>query len=368
MHKRFGFGIIGCGRISPKHIEAVINNYPDAKLIAISDLVLEKTDQAIAFYQSYIGDNNLEIEVQQIKKYQDYQELLSDQEIDIVLVATESGYHARITMDVLNAGKHAIVEKPMALSICDAEQMISLAREKGLKLAVCHQNRFNPTIQELRKALAAGRFGKLIHAVASIRWNRNQAYFNMDNWHGTLDLDGGILMNQCIHNIDILRWMMGDIDRLYAESDTFLRDIETEDTAMGVIRFKNGAIGVIEGTVCVYPENLEETFNIFGEKGTVRVTGIALNKIIDWKFSDNGPGEEEIMKKMSYTTESVYGYGHNLLLKDMIESIREGREPLINGIEGKKAIEVVLGIYKSVHTRIPLQFPLRDYSTTAGAV
>ena len=363
MHKKFGFAIIGCGRISPKHIEAVINNYPDAKLIAVSDLVLERMGQAIAFYQSYIGDNNLEAEVHHIRKYQLYQELLNDQEIDIVLIATESGYHARITIDVLNAGKHVIVEKPMALTTRDAEQMISLAREKGLKLAVCHQNRFNPTIQKLREALAAGRFGKLVHAVASIRWNRSQAYFNMDNWHGTLELDGGILMNQCIHNIDILRWMMGDIDRLYAESDTFLRDIETEDTAMGVIRFNNGAIGVIEGTVCVYPENLEETFNIFGEKGTVRVTGIALNNIIDWKFADNSPDEESRMKNISYETETVYGYGHNLLFKDVIEAIKKDREPLVNGVEGKKAIELILGIYKSSRTGQTVKFPLGDYST-----
>lgn len=366
----FGFAIIGCGRISKKHVEGIINNYKDARLVAVSDIVPEKMDAAIHFYEQYIQENELdemeELSKVKIKKYRDYKELLQDENIDIVTIATESGYHPEITIDALNAGKHVIVEKPMALSTRDADRMIETAEERGLKLSVCHQNRFNPTIQRLREALEEDRFGRLVHAVASVRWNRNDDYYNMDNWHGTLELDGGILMNQCIHNIDMLRWMMGDVERVMAETDTFLRDIETEDAGMAVVRFKNGAIGLIEGTVCVYPRNLEETFNIFGEKGTVRVAGIAMNEIIDWKFADSKPGEEEKMKEANYETDTVYGYGHNLLFKDMIDSIREDRKPLVDGVEGKKAVELILAIYKSARTGKPVTFPLGDYSTTTG--
>lgn len=373
MTERLGFAVIGCGRISKKHIEGIINNYKDAKLIAVSDLVPAKMDAAVEYFNNYIKNSDIAAvkEEQQaldtkIKKYQDYQELLQDDDIDVVTIATESGYHPKITIDALNADKHVIVEKPMALSTKDADKMIELAEEKGLKLSVCHQNRFNPTIQKLRQALEQGRFGRLVHAVASVRWNRNDEYYTMDDWHGTLALDGGILMNQCIHNIDMLRWMMGDIERITAETGTFLRDIETEDAGMAIVRFKNGAIGLIEGTVCVYPRNLEETFNIFGEKGTVRVAGIAMNEIIDWKFADAEPDEEEKMKEANYETDTVYGYGHNLLFKDVVDAIKEDRKPLVDGVEGKKAIEVVLAIYKSARTGQPVTFPLGDYSTTTG--
>lgn len=374
MSDKLGFAVIGCGRISSKHIEGIINNFKDARLIAVSDLVSEKMDKAVEYFNDYIeevevtatGNAKKFSEGIKVKKYQNYKELLQDDEIDVVTIATESGYHPEITIDALNAGKHVIVEKPMALSTEDADRMIAVAEEKGLKLSVCHQNRFNSTIQELRKALEEDRFGRLVHAVASIRWNRNDDYYNMDNWHGTLALDGGILMNQCIHNIDMLCWMMGDVERVTAETDTFLRDIETEDAGMALVRFKNGAIGLIEGTVCVYPRNLEETFNIFGEKGTVRVAGIAMNEIIDWNFADAKSDEEEKMKEANYETDTVYGYGHNLLFKDVIDSIREDREPLVNGREGKRAVELILGIYKSSRTGQPVTFPLGDYSTTTG--
>ncbi|ADL13618.1 Gfo/Idh/MocA family protein [Acetohalobium arabaticum] len=370
MNNRLGFGIIGCGRISPKHVEGIINNYDEAELVAVSDLVPEKMDEAVDYFKEYIEDDErLKKEInadQNIKKYEDYKELLKDDEVDVVTIATETGYHAEITIDALNAGKHVIVEKAMALSTKDADRMIETADKKGLKLAVCHQNRFNPTVQQLREALQKDRFGRLVHAVASVRWNRNDEYYNMDDWHGTLALDGGILMNQCIHNIDMLCWMMGDVERVTAETDTFLRDIETEDAGMAVVRFKNGAIGLIEGTVCVYPRNLEETFNIFGEQGTVRLAGIAMNEIIDWKFADGAEDEAEKMKEANYETDTVYGYGHNLLFGDMIDAIREDRKPLVDGREGKKAMELVLAIYKSARIGQPIELPLEDYSTTTG--
>jgi predicted dehydrogenase len=374
MGDKLGFAIIGCGRISSKHVEGIINNHQEARLVGVSDLVEEKMDDLVEFYNNYFNENNIETSTDEleelknnkIKKYKDYKKLLENEDIDVVTIATESGYHPEIAIKSLKADKHVIVEKPMALSITDADKMIEVAEKRNLKLSVCHQNRFNPTIQELRSALEEDRFGKLVHAVASVRWNRNEAYFNMDDWHGTLDLDGGILMNQCIHNIDMLRWMMGDVERITAETDTFLRDIETEDAGVAVLRFKNGAVGIIEGTVCVYPRNLEETFNIFGENGTVRVAGIAMNEIIDWNFADGSDNEAEEMKEANYETDTVYGYGHNLLFADVIEAIKEDKKPLIDGREGKKAVEVILAIYKSSRTGQSVEFPLEDYSTTTG--
>ena len=367
MSEKMNFAIIGCGRISPKHVEGIINNQEKARLVAVCDLVEDKTEDLVDYYHDYFIENDLDrVNKQDIARYTDYHQMLKKEDIDIVTIATETGYHARITLEVLDYDVHVIVEKAMALSTSDADKMIAKAEEKGLKLAVCHQNRFNPTIQKLKEAVDEGRFGRLVHAVASVRWNRNDEYYEMDDWHGTLALDGGIIMNQCLHNVDILRWMMGGVKRVTAEADTFLRDIETEDAAMGLIRFDNGALGVIEGTVCIYPRNLEETFNIFGENGTVRVAGIALNEIIDWSFADGPENEEEKMKEYNYETDTVYGYGHNLLFADMIEAIREGRAPLVNGEEGKKAIELVLGLYKSARTGAPVEFPLGDYSTTTG--
>lgn len=372
MEEKLNFAIIGCGRISSKHVEGIINNHAEAELVAVSDLVRGKMDEAVSFYHDYLKDNDPEIPDEEIenlrnnniRKYKDYQKLLDEDDIDVVTIATESGYHPEITKDALEAGKHVIVEKPMALSINDAEEMINTAEREGQKLSVCSQNRFNPTVRQLRKAVEENRFGKLVHAVSSIRWNRNDEYYDMDDWHGTLELDGGILMNQGLHNIDMLRWMMGDVERVTAETDNFLRDIETEDAGMAVVRFKNGSIGLIEGSVCIYPKNLEETFNMFGEKGTVRLAGVAINEIIDWKFADNSPEEEERVKKFSYETDTVYGYGHNLLFKDVINAIKEDRDPLVDGTEGKKAIELILGIYKSARNNRPVEFPIEDYSTT----
>ncbi|WP_229775565.1 Gfo/Idh/MocA family protein, partial [Anaerosalibacter bizertensis] len=259
------FAIIGCGRISHKHIEALVNNSEEAELVAVCDIIPEKMDKDVEEYYESLEEMGLKKEV---KKYIDYKEMLEKEDIDVVAICTESGYHSKHAIDCLNAGKHVLVEKPMALSSAEADEMIRLAKEKNLKLGVCHQNRFNPPIQKLRRAIEEGRFGKIINGTARILWNRNDDYYKQAAWRGTKKLDGGTLMNQCIHNIDLLQWMMGsEVERVYAERDTFLRDIEMEDFGAILIRFKNGSIGIVEGSACVYPKNLEETLSIFGEKG-----------------------------------------------------------------------------------------------------
>ena len=265
------FAILGCGRISYKHIEALINNNREAELVAVCDIVEEKAIERKVQYESIIENCN-------IKVYTDYIKMIDNEDIDVVAIATESGYHVKHAIDCLNKDIHVLIEKPMALSVQDADKMIAIAKERNRKICVSHQNRFNPPIQKLRRAIEEGRFGRLINGTARILWTRDDNYYKQAPWRGTKELDGGTLMNQCIHNIDLLQWMMGsEVDRIHAERDTFLRNIEMEDFGAILIRFKNGAIGIVEGSACVYPKNLEETLSIFGEKGTVVIGGLAVN-------------------------------------------------------------------------------------------
>lgn len=341
--KKLKIALLGCGRISYKHIEAIANNHEEAELTAVSDVDVEKMDRlAIAFQQL---QSRYAINPKEVAKYQDYHEMLKKESIDIVTIATESGYHAIHAVDCLNADKHILVEKPMALSIEDADRMITLAKEKKKKICVSHQNRFNPPIQKLRRAIEEGRFGRLINGTARILWTRDDNYYKQAPWRGTKALDGGTLMNQCIHNIDLLQWMMGaEIERIHAERDTFLRDIEMEDFGAILIRFKNRAIGIVEGSACIYPKNLEETLSIFGERGTVVIGGLAVNEIKTWQFADKRDYDEI---EESPEIDNVYGNGHTPLYKDFIDAIHKNREPLVNGEEGKKAIDIILKAYES---------------------
>lgn len=352
------FAVIGCGRISYKGIEGIIKNREEAILVATCDVVEEK---AIAKKEEYIAGMNCECDV---KVYTDYKKMLDEVEIDVVYIATESGYHPEIAIYCMNKGKHVICEKPMALSTKDANEMIAVAKKNNVVLSVCHQNRFNPPIQKLRGALEADRFGRLVNGTARILWNRNMGYYQQAPWRGTWELDGGTLMNQCIHNIDLLQWMLGgEIDTVYAQCDTFLRDIEAEDFGAIIIRFKNGAIGMVEGSACVFPKNLEETLSIFGEKGAVCIGGMAVNKIENWRFEDGIDTEEQVISEASGDVDNVYGAGHTALFKNVIDAINNGTEPLVSGEQGKKAMEIILAAYKSRLTGMPVKFPMDDFST-----
>lgn len=334
---KINFAIIGCGRISHKHVEALVNNLDTANLVAVCDIIPDKAELIKNEYAN-LNKNHLTP-----KAYTDYKNMFDNEKIDAVAICTESGYHAKIAIDSLNHGKHVLVEKPMALSSRDANEMIKISKEKNLKLGVCHQNRFNPPIQKLRRAIEEERFGKIINATARILWTRDDSYYKQAPWRGTKELDGGTLMNQCIHNIDLLQWMVGsEVERIHCERDTYLRNIEMEDFGAILIRFKNGTIGLVEGSACVYPKNLEETLSIFGEKGTVVIGGLAVNEIKTWIFEDQR--DYDIIDNNT-KVDSVYGNGHTPLYKDFIESINDNREPLINGEEGKKALEIILKAY-----------------------
>lgn len=344
------YALIGCGRISPNHIVAAIEN--GLNIVALCDLKIENIDEIFEKF-------NLN---KDIKKYTDYKKMIDNEKIDLIAIATESGKHASIAIDCIDKNINLIIEKPIALSIEDANLIIKKSKEKNVKVCACHQNRFNKSIQKIRQAKEENRFGKLFHATAHVRWNRGEKYYEQATWRGTWKEDGGALMNQCIHNIDLLRWMMDEeVDEVFAYIDRLNHDyIEAEDLGVALVKFKNGAYGVIEGTTNVYPSNLEETLYIFGENGTVKAGGKSVNLIEEWKFADNKDNSDEIKEKFSENPPSVYGFGHKPLYKDVIESIKEDREPYVNAYDGKNALELVLAIYKSAFEKKPIKLPLHD--------
>ncbi len=349
------YALIGCGRIATNHVTAAVNN--SMEIVAVCDIVPEKME-AILKKHGLVDDKS-------IKRYTDYKKMIEENELELVSIATESGKHASIALDVIDAGINVIIEKPMAMNIADAEEIIKRAAEKNVKVSACHQNRFNVAIQEVRKAIEGERFGKLSHASINVRWNRNKGYYDQAPWRGTWEEDGGCLMNQCIHGIDLLRWMMGDeVVEVYGATRQQFHDyLEAEDVGVAVVKFKNGAIGTIEGTTNVYPQNLEETLYIFGENGTVKVGGKSTNTIDVWDFKDE-TAEDEKNKGLEEETSNVYGNGHTSLFADVIEAINDDRAPYVDGVAGRNALEMVLAIYKSQKEGVPVKFPLTDFAST----
>lgn len=347
------YGLIGCGRIAPNHIEAAKNCGID--IVAICDIVTDRMIETSK--RSGFSEN--------IRFYEDYMQMLAREELELVAICTESGKHASIALDCIAAKCHVIIEKPIALSLNDADAVIEAGHREGVVVCACHQNRFNKSIIKIREAVEEGRFGRLFHGAAHIRWNRGKQYYDQDEWRGTWEQDGGILMNQCIHNIDLLRWMMGDdIDEVFAFTDNLNHPyLETEDLGLALIKFSNGAYGLIEGTSNVYPSNLEETLYLFGEKGTVKAGGKSVNKIDEWRFGDGKDTAEEIKARYHENPPNVYGFGHTPLYEDVVQAINEHREPYITGEDGRRALELVLAIYKSSSLGTSVKLPLKDAST-----
>lgn len=347
------YALIGCGRISPNHIAAAIQN--KLEIVAICDLSVVNMEDKIAKFDL----------PKSVKKYTDYKEMLIEEKPELVAIATESGRHAEIALKCMDYGCNLIIEKPIALSMEDADKIIEKADRLNLKVCACHQNRFNKSIQKIREAVEKKRFGKMFHGTAHIRWCRDHEYYDRASWRGTWEQDGGALMNQCIHNIDLLRWMMGDeIVEVVGMTDRLHHNyIEAEDLGIALIRFKNGSYGIVEGTTNVYPRNLEETLYLFGEKGTVKAGGQSVNIIEEWRFADMLDDPEEVKQRFHENPPNVYGYGHTPLYADVIDSIREDRKPYVGAEEGRRALELVLAIYKSQLTGGIVKLPLDRFST-----
>lgn len=348
------YALIGCGRISTNHLKAVLNN--KLELVAVCDILETQMEELLEKHNLH---NNTAI-----KRYTDYKKMIDENEITLISIATESGIHAEVALYCIDHGIHVIIEKPMAMNMKDANEIVRRSIEKNVKVSACHQNRFNVAVQEMRKALEMGRFGKLSHGSIHVRWNRNKEYYTQAPWRGTWEKDGGALMNQCIHGIDLLRWTFGDeVEEVYGQiRQQFHNYLEAEDIGMAVVKFKNGAIATIEGTTNVYPQNLEETLYVFGEKGTVKLGGKSTNNIDVWNFSDENTIDQR-NKGLEETTSNVYGNGHTSLFADMVNAIENNRKPYVDAIAGRNALEMVLAIYKSQKVGGPVKLPLDGFST-----
>lgn len=348
------YALIGCGRISPNHIVAAKNN--NLEIVALCDID-----------EDCIEDKMLKFKLPEtVHRYTDYLEMIEKEKLELVAICTESGKHAQIAVECIERGCNCIIEKPIALSIADADRIINSAIKHHIKVCACHQNRFNRSVQIIREAIDMNRFGKLFYGTAHVRWCRDHEYYDRASWRGTWEQDGGALMNQCIHNIDLLRWMMGgEIVEVVGMTDRLNHDyIEAEDMGIALIKFKNGSYGIVEGTTDVYPKNLEETLYIFGEKGTVKAGGQSVNIIEEWRFSDLLDDPNEVKKRFHENPPNVYGYGHTPLYADMIHAIEQDRQPYVTAMEGKKALELILAIYKSAAEGTIVKFPLKECSTT----
>ena len=342
--------LIGCGRIATNHIKAAVNNH--LEIAAVCDVLPEAMETLLAKH-GLENDGS-------IRRYTDYKEMIEAERPELAAIATESGSHAEIALHCIEHGVHVIVEKPMAMSMDDADAIVEAAEKRHVKVCACHQNRFNPAVQAARKALEEGRFGRLSHGSVHVRWNRNKGYYDQAPWRGTWAQDGGCMMNQCIHGVDLLRWMLGDeVDEVYAQTARQFHDyLECEDVGMAVVKFRGGALATIEGTTNVYPRNLEETLYLFGENGTVKIGGTSTNNIDVWQFADHRP-EDDGLRGLQEATSNVYGNGHTALYRDVLEAIAQDRPPYIDAKAGRRALEMILAMYQSAATGMPVKLPLK---------
>ncbi len=328
---RLRFGLVGCGRVAPRHGQSLLE-LPTAQLVAVADTVERRA-------QRFAADFGGEVVA-------DYRRLLDRPDIDVVDICTPSGLHAQMAIAALQAGKHVLVEKPMALSLADADAMIAAAHDTGKKLCVVLQNRHNPPMQDLKRAIDAGRLGRLLLGSVTVRWYRPQEYYE-DGWHGTWAMDGGALMNQSIHHIDALQWFLGQPASVTAYTATLAHRMEAEDAGVAIIRFRSGAMGVVEGSTVTYPENLEGSVALFGEHGSAKVGGTALNRKVLWKIEGELEHERELLTREQVDPPSVYGYSHKAVIADLIAAILEGRQPSTPAVEARKSVALVLAMYES---------------------
>lgn len=332
------FALVGCGRISDKHASNLSEgNIRNGKLIAVCDI---KPEKAKACGEKY-----------NVPFFSSFEEMFSQlgDKIDVVSVLTPSGDHARNVIELTKYGKHIVVEKPMALTLNDADAMIEACDRAGVKLFVVKQNRLNLPVVKLSQAVSQGKFGKMVMGTVRVRWCRDQNYYNQDPWRGTWQHDGGVFANQAIHHIDLLQWLMGPVESVFAKSATRLVDIEAEDTGVVLLKFCSGALGVIEATTGTRPSNLEGSISIMGENGVVEIGGFAVNEMKTWTLKE-GDGEESILEKYKQNPPDVYGFGHTEYLNNVVDVILNGKSALVDGLAGRKSLELVTAIYESIET------------------
>jgi len=334
----YKFALIGCGRIAKRHSELLGNGkISGAKLVSVCDIDEDRARNIASPFG--------------INYYTDMDVMMEHEHVDVVAILTPSGLHAEHVVNISKYGKHIMVEKPMALTLTDADAMIKACDENSCKLFVVKQNRFNVPVLKLREAIEQKRFGKLVLGTVRVRWCRKQAYYDQDAWRGTWRYDGGVLTNQASHHIDLLEWMMGDVESVFAKSITALVNIETEDTAIATLKFNNGALGVIEATTAARPVDLEGSVSILGERGSVEIGGFAVNQMKTWNFLDVRADDNEVMEKYSVNPPNVYGFGHQAYYEHVVDCIiHDTHPPLVDGLEGRRSLELISALYESIET------------------
>jgi UDP-N-acetyl-2-amino-2-deoxyglucuronate dehydrogenase len=340
------FALVGCGRIAKRHSELLgQQQIAHTALAAVCDVVADKAERIGRRFS--------------VPWFVDMHELMRQVKPDVVVVLTESGKHAEHVIALAPYGADIVVEKPIALTLDGADEMIRACDRAGVRLFVVKQNRFNVPVVKLREALEQGRFGRLVLGTVRVRWCRTQAYYDQDAWRGTWALDGGVLSNQASHHVDLLEWMMGEVESVFAMGTTALAKIEAEDTAVVALRFRSGALGVIEATTATRPEDLEGSISVLGEGGTVEIGGFAVNEMRVWKFA--APIEEDatVLARYSVNPPNVYGFGHQAYYEHVVDCIRNGKQQLVDGLEGRKSLELISAIYESIETRLEVSLRFR---------
>jgi UDP-N-acetyl-2-amino-2-deoxyglucuronate dehydrogenase len=343
--RRIRFGLVGCGRIAEKHFDALEHHAERAELAALCDVDCPALERAAARTGA--------------RGFASLDRMLASAELDAVVLATPSGLHAGQTMEAAAAGKHVITEKPMATRWRDGLNMVHACDEAGVRLFVVKQNRRNPTIQLLKRAVEKGRFGRIYMVTVNVFWSRPQAYYDSAPWRGTWEFDGGAFMNQASHYVDLLDWLFGPVQTVSAFTSTLARNIQVEDSGVASIRWRTGALGSVSVTMLTWPHNLEGSITVMGEKGTVRVGGVAVNRIDHWQFADPDP-DDSLVEQASYETTSVYGHGHIGYYDNVLQTLRGEAAPETDGREGLRSLELLIGIYRSARDGRPVSLPL-DY-------
>lgn len=341
--RKIRMAIVGCGRISKNHFGSIEKHAAEVELAAVCDVDPQMLNEHSAKYG--------------VKGYSSLEAMLKDERLDMVVLCTPSGLHPAQAELAARAGVHVMTEKPMATRWSDGVRMVKACDDAGVRLFVVKQNRRNATLQLLKNTFEKKRFGKVYMVNINVFWTRPQDYYDSAKWRGTWEFDGGAFMNQASHYVDLLDWLIGPIESVQAYTATLARQIEVEDTGVVSVKWRSGALGSMNVTMLTYPKNLEGSITIIGEKGTVRVGGLAVNEIQHWEFAEPDPDDEKV-KNANYETTSVYGFGHPLYYKNVIDTLRGWAEPETDGREGLKSLEVLIATYISARDGRRVSLPL----------
>ena len=344
--------LIGCGRVSSRHVDAIVNKVQDAQLVAVCDIVPELA----AKYGEELG----------LPAFASATEMYRSINFDVAAIATPSGDHYARVMEAIASGKHVVVEKPVALRLEHVDQMVEAGRRHDRKLWVAFQNRYNPAVVKAKQAVDAGRLGKPVIGTVRVRWYRDQSYYDHDNWHGTWAMDGGVISQQAIHHIDALRWFFGEVESVEAQCATCLVTMECEDLCVASLRFKSGALGIIEAMTAARPRDIEASLSLMGSNGAIILGGLAMNNIDFWEFSTPQDQDATVPKRFSQEVPNAYGYGHDVLYSRVVTSVSRGAPVEIPGEEGRKALEIIHAIYASQESGQRVTMTNRPTSSRLG--